>query len=103
VSTSRSSARRSTGRRDQVEDFLKVRHFSYGCKQEFSGSDRWCLVGEAGAFLDPFYSPGSDYIAISYLHKHRGPPKRGLWSVDRDLRRDRLIAGAGFEPATFGL
>jgi len=53
------------GRRDQVEDFLKVEHFSYGCKQEFSGSDRWCLVGEAGAFLDPFYSPGSDFIAIS--------------------------------------
>jgi flavin-dependent dehydrogenase len=52
-------------RRDQVEDFLKVEDFSYGCKQAFSGSDRWCLVGEAGAFLDPFYSPGSDYIAMS--------------------------------------
>jgi len=25
------------------------------------GSDRWVLVGESGAFLDPFYSPGSDY------------------------------------------
>ena len=35
------------------------------CKQVFSGSDRWCLVGEAGAFLDPFYSPGSDFIAMS--------------------------------------
>jgi flavin-dependent dehydrogenase len=53
------------GRLDQVEDFLKVEDFSYGCKQVFSGSDRWCLVGEAGAFLDPFYSPGSDFIAIS--------------------------------------
>jgi hypothetical protein len=53
------------GRRDQVEDFLKVEDFSYGCKQVFSGSDRWCLVGEAGAFLDPFYSPGSDFIAFS--------------------------------------
>jgi flavin-dependent dehydrogenase len=53
------------GRRDQVEDFLKVEDFSYGCKQSFSGSDRWCLVGEAGAFLDPFYSPGSDFIALS--------------------------------------
>jgi flavin-dependent dehydrogenase len=52
-------------RRDEVEDFLKIEHFSYGCKQEFSGSDRWCLVGEAGPFLDPFYSPGSDFIAIS--------------------------------------
>jgi flavin-dependent dehydrogenase len=53
------------GRLDQVEDFLKVEDFSYGYKQVFSGSDRWCLVGEAGAFLDPFYSPGSDFIAIS--------------------------------------
>ena len=24
--------------------------------------DRWSLVGEAGAFADPFYSPGSDFI-----------------------------------------
>jgi hypothetical protein len=52
-------------RSDQVEDFLKIENFSYGCKQEFSASDRWCLVGEAGPFLDPFYSPGSDFIAIS--------------------------------------
>ncbi len=52
-------------RRDQVEDFLKVEDFSYGAKQVFSGNDRWCLVGEAGAFLDPFYSPGSDFIALS--------------------------------------
>ncbi len=52
-------------RRDQVEDFLKIEDFSYGCKQCFSGSDRWCLVGEAGPFLDPFYSPGSDFIAFS--------------------------------------
>jgi flavin-dependent dehydrogenase len=53
------------GRLDQVEDFLKVSDFSYGCKQCFSGDGRWSLVGEAGAFLDPFYSPGSDFIAIS--------------------------------------
>ena len=52
-------------RRDQIEDFLKVEDFSYGAKQAFSGRDRWCLVGEAGAFLDPFYSPGSDFIALS--------------------------------------
>jgi flavin-dependent dehydrogenase len=51
-------------RKDQVEDFLKIEHFSHGCKQVFSGEDRWCLVGEAGAFLDPFYSPGSDFIAL---------------------------------------
>ncbi|HEY0503298.1 MAG TPA: tryptophan 7-halogenase [Lysobacter sp.] len=47
-----------------LQDFLFFRHFSYGCKQVFSG-DRWALTGEAGLFLDPFYSPGSDFIAIS--------------------------------------
>lgn len=47
-----------------VQDFLFLRKFSYGCKQLFSAG-RWALTGEAGVFLDPFYSPGSDFIAIS--------------------------------------
>jgi hypothetical protein len=51
-------------RTDDVEDFLKVKDFSYGCKRVYS-ADRWCLTGEAGAFLDPFYSPGSDFIGMS--------------------------------------
>ncbi len=51
------------GRGEQIEDFLRVEDFAMGCKQQFS-ADRWCLVGEAGAFADPFYSPGSDYIAF---------------------------------------
>lgn len=51
-------------RRDQIEDFLRVEDFSYGCEQVFS-PQRWCLTGEAGAFLDPLYSPGSDYIGLS--------------------------------------
>lgn len=45
-------------------DFAFFRHFSFSCKQVFS-ADRWALTGEAGLFLDPFYSPGSDFIAIS--------------------------------------
>jgi flavin-dependent dehydrogenase len=51
-------------RRDDVEDFLKVENFSYGAERVYS-PDRWCLTGEAGAFLDPLYSPGSDFIATS--------------------------------------
>jgi flavin-dependent dehydrogenase len=51
-------------RRDQIEDFLRVENFSYDCEQVFS-ADRWCLTGEAGAFLDPLYSPGSDFIGLS--------------------------------------
>lgn len=47
-----------------LQDFAFLRNFSYGCKQVFS-ADRWALTGEAGLFLDPFYSPGSDFIGIS--------------------------------------
>jgi len=53
------------GREDQIEDYLSVQNFSYGTKRAFDGKDRWALVGEAGAFLDPFYSPGSDFISMA--------------------------------------
>ena len=36
---------------------------AYGSKQVFS-ADRWATIGEAALFSDPFYSPGSDFIAI---------------------------------------
>ena len=49
--------------RDQVQDFLAIKKMSRGTRQVYS-VDRWALVGEAAAFLDPFYSPGSDFIAI---------------------------------------
>ncbi len=46
-----------------LDDFRFLRHFSHGCRQVFG--HRWALTGESGLFLDPFYSPGSDFIAIS--------------------------------------
>jgi flavin-dependent dehydrogenase len=49
---------------DALMDFAFFRKFSYGCKQVFS-AQRWALTGDAGLFLDPFYSPGSDFIAIA--------------------------------------
>ncbi|MEO8526429.1 MAG: tryptophan 7-halogenase, partial [Caldimonas sp.] len=52
------------GKRSELMDFAFFRNFSYGCKQVFSGQ-RWALTGEAGLFLDPFYSPGSDFIGIA--------------------------------------
>lgn len=45
-------------------DFLFFRDYSYGSKQVYS-SERWSCVGEAGLFVDPLYSPGSDLIALS--------------------------------------
>jgi flavin-dependent dehydrogenase len=47
----------------ELEDFLALQHFAHGCARVFS-PERWALVGEAGVFTDPFYSPGSDFIAM---------------------------------------
>lgn len=57
-------AREVERHQDKLQDFLFLRDYSHGCKQVFS-ADRWALTGEAGVFLDPFYSPGSDFIGIS--------------------------------------
>ena len=45
-------------------DFLAIKHFSHDAKQVYS-SDRWLLTGDAGYFVDPFYSPGSDFVGIA--------------------------------------
>jgi len=50
--------------RGDLEDYLALRHFAHGCKQVYSAEGRWALIGEAGPFTDPFYSPGSDFIAM---------------------------------------
>ncbi len=47
-----------------IIDFHALKHVSHGCQQVYS-AQRWAITGEAGVFLDPFYSPGSDFIAIS--------------------------------------
>jgi hypothetical protein len=49
---------------DHLQDFAGFEDFSYSAQRVFS-EQRWALTGEAGAFLDPFYSPGSDFIAMS--------------------------------------
>ena len=66
------------GKRDHLQDFSFLRNFSYGCKQVFS-PQRWALTGEAGLFLDPFYSPGSDFIAIgnTYITELIGLDRQG--------------------------
>ncbi|MGH8217220.1 MAG: NAD(P)/FAD-dependent oxidoreductase [Steroidobacteraceae bacterium] len=50
--------------RGQLRDFAFLRGYSYGCKQVFA-AERWAITGDAGVFLDPFYSPGGDFIAIA--------------------------------------
>jgi len=73
-------------RRDKLQDFAFLRHFSHGCKQVFS-AQRWALTGDAGLFLDPFYSPGSDFIGISntYITDLVGRDLRGA-RINREAR-----------------
>ena len=52
------------GHLDHLQDFRAIKHYSTECKQVFS-PNRWGITGEAGFFHDPFYSPGSDFIAFS--------------------------------------
>jgi flavin-dependent dehydrogenase len=51
-------------RREPPLDFLSLKRYSYASQQVFS-HHRWSCVGEAGFFLDPLYSVGSDFIAIT--------------------------------------
>jgi flavin-dependent dehydrogenase len=48
----------------KVLDFLCLRDYSHTIGRGWS-AERWALVGEAGAFVDPLYSPGSDFIAYA--------------------------------------
>jgi len=48
----------------EAKDFLCLRKYSHGVARSWS-ADRWALVGEAGAFADPLYSPGTDFIAFA--------------------------------------
>ncbi|MCB0062647.1 MAG: tryptophan 7-halogenase, partial [Caldilineaceae bacterium] len=51
-------------RADKLQDFRALRHYAHDCQRVFS-PERWCLTGEAGVFVDPFYSPGTDFISLS--------------------------------------
>jgi len=67
--------------RHKLQDFRVMKHFSHECSRVFS-SDRWALTGDAGVFLDPFYSPGSDFIAFANTYITD--------LVDRDLRGEDI-------------
>jgi flavin-dependent dehydrogenase len=48
----------------EVIDFCCLHGYSHDVERSWS-KERWALVGEAGAFVDPLYSPGSDFIALA--------------------------------------
>lgn len=62
--------RRSSGLCDLLEgaaldedDFRTYEHLSYHTRQYMD--DGWAIVGDAAAFIDPYYSPGLDHVAYS--------------------------------------
>jgi len=50
--------------KEELMDFRILKHFAHDSGRIYS-ADRWAVTGEAGAFLDPFYSPGSDFISLN--------------------------------------
>jgi hypothetical protein len=48
---------------EKPADFRVMKDFAYDCKRLYDAAG-WGLTGEAGAFMDPFYSPGTDFIAL---------------------------------------
>lgn len=69
---------RAHDEQSQRMDFLALKSYSRDAKQVFS-ADGWALTGDAGIFIDPLYSPGSDFIAMSnsfisdlIVRDHRG-------------------------------
>jgi hypothetical protein len=45
-------------------DFMILKHYAHHSGRLYSADQRWGVTGEAGAFLDPFYSPGTDLISL---------------------------------------
>jgi flavin-dependent dehydrogenase len=67
-------------------DFKILKHYAHHTGRVYCAEDRWGVTGEAGAFLDPLYSPGTDFIAMN-----------NSWLSDliiRDLRGEDIIGRA---------
>ncbi len=73
-STSRSSADSLEGRLDQIEDFLKVEHFSHGTKQVDDGGQRWSPGRRGGPVPRPVLLAGLG------LHRDGERRSRPTWS-----------------------
>lgn len=57
-------APRSMLEKAELVDIGSYAQLSYRSKKIFGAEERWGFTGESAAFTDPFYSPGSDFIAI---------------------------------------
>jgi flavin-dependent dehydrogenase len=68
-------------------DFKILKHYAHHTGRVYCADERWGVTGEAGAFLDPLYSPGTDFIAMN-----------NTWLSDliiRSLRGEDISTRAG--------
>ncbi|MES1220210.1 MAG: FAD-dependent monooxygenase [Bacteroidota bacterium] len=77
-------------------DFKILKHYAHHTGRLYCAEERWAVTGEAGAFLDPLYSPGSDFIAMN-----------NSWLTDliiRDMQGEEVSGRAEvYEQAHLGL
>lgn len=81
-----------SGLHDKILDFKVMKHFAHSSKESFS-TDKWTVTGESGFFGDPFYSPGSDFIAMA-----------NTWTADliqRDLKGEDVFFRTKMYAQTF--
>lgn len=52
------------GKGEGLLDFKVLKHYAHHTEKIYS-TDRWGTTGESGPFLDPLYSPGTDFIALN--------------------------------------
>ncbi|WP_143519911.1 NAD(P)/FAD-dependent oxidoreductase [Reichenbachiella sp. 5M10] len=82
-------------RKDDVLDFLFLKHYSHHSGKLYS-EDRWAVTGDSGVFLDPLYSPGTDFISMN-----------NSWITDlitRDLAGEPIFIHADvYEKTHFGI
>lgn len=69
--------------RRKILHFSGVRQYSHGCAQTIS-PERWAMSGISGRFLDPLYSPGSDFISV-----HNTLIVDAIKAPDRDALAER--------------
>jgi flavin-dependent dehydrogenase len=50
---------------ENLLDFKILKHYAHHTGRLYCAEERWGVTGEAGAFLDPLYSPGTDFIAMN--------------------------------------
>lgn len=77
---------------ENLMDFKILKHYAHHTGRVYCANEHWGVTGEAGAFLDPLYSPGTDFIAMN-----------NSWLSDliiRDLRgEDISIRASVYEQA----